>query len=373
MRITIVQGAFFPIPPLLGGAVEKRWYGLGREFAKMGHDVTHISRSYLDLPDRQTEDGVHYIRVRGENSTNKRILLKIRDFLYTKRVLSHLPEADILLSNTFWLPVTARDSSRGKIVVCVGRMPKGQMRFYPRKSIFHANSRAVKDAILSEIPSAKDRIITIQNPLPFEPPAEVNFRSKESVILYAGRIHPEKGLDLLIDAARTLPEGWILDVVGPHEISAGGGGEAYLSSLKRKAKGLPVMFTGPLYGINDLAERYRRSKIFVYPSIAEGGETFGLAVLEAMAWGCIPIVSDLNCFKDFVHHGTNGMVFNHRGPEPFRNLSSLILELSGNRILAEQLSTRALEVRLTHSLGAVARLFIKEFDLIAESNRKKHL
>jgi glycosyltransferase involved in cell wall biosynthesis len=133
------------------------------------------------------------------------------------------------------------------------------------------------------------------------------------------------------------------------------------------------MFTGPLYGINDLAERYRRSKIFVYPSIAEGGETFGLAVLEAMAWGCIPIVSDLNCFKDFVHHGTNGMVFNHRGPEPFRNLSSLILELSGNRILAEQLSTRALEVRLTHSLGAVARLFIKEFDLIAESNRKKHL
>src|SRR5579862_3380431 len=31
LKITIVQGAFFPVPPLMGGAVEKVWFTLGRE------------------------------------------------------------------------------------------------------------------------------------------------------------------------------------------------------------------------------------------------------------------------------------------------------------------------------------------------------
>jgi hypothetical protein len=27
MKITIIQGAFLPVPPLLGGGVEKMWFG----------------------------------------------------------------------------------------------------------------------------------------------------------------------------------------------------------------------------------------------------------------------------------------------------------------------------------------------------------
>jgi hypothetical protein len=40
MRITIVQGAFLPVPPVLGGAVEKIWFALGKEFASRGHGDT---------------------------------------------------------------------------------------------------------------------------------------------------------------------------------------------------------------------------------------------------------------------------------------------------------------------------------------------
>ena len=39
MKITIVLGAFFPVPPIKGGAVEKIWFALGQEFARRGHDV----------------------------------------------------------------------------------------------------------------------------------------------------------------------------------------------------------------------------------------------------------------------------------------------------------------------------------------------
>jgi glycosyltransferase involved in cell wall biosynthesis len=46
--------------------------------------------------------------------------------------------------------------------------------------------------------------------------------------------------------------------------------------------------------------------MFVYPCLAEQGETFGLAPLEAVACGAVPIVSDLSCFGDFITPGVNG-------------------------------------------------------------------
>ncbi len=55
MKITIVQGAFLPVPLLLGGAVEKIWLALGQEFARRGHEVTHVSRAYPGLPARETD------------------------------------------------------------------------------------------------------------------------------------------------------------------------------------------------------------------------------------------------------------------------------------------------------------------------------
>ncbi len=50
MRITIVLGAFFPVPPIMGGAVEKVWFALGQEFARRGHEVVQISRTHSTLP-----------------------------------------------------------------------------------------------------------------------------------------------------------------------------------------------------------------------------------------------------------------------------------------------------------------------------------
>ena len=361
MKITIVTGAFLPVPSLLGGAVEKMWLVLAKEFVRAGHQVTMISRRFPGLEEEEEVDRIRHVRVGGYSSPRNIFILKLLDLFHTIRVLPRLPDADILISNTFWLPVLARTLRRGRLLIDVQRMPKGQLRLYGGKSILRANSRAVHDAILAEIPEAADRIITIPNPLPFDPPQEIDLKAKESMILYAGRIHPEKGLDLLIESARLLPAGWRLDVVGPHQISAGGGGEEYLASLKCKAEGLQVMFSGPLHEMSQLSERYRRATAFVYPSIAEGGETFGLAVLEAMSWGCVPIVSDLDCFRDFVTHGTNGMVFNHRGKDAPARLAELISQLAGSPGLLQELALRALDVRRTHAPQQVSGLFLDAF------------
>lgn len=368
LKITIVTGAFLPVPSLLGGAVEKIWLALAREFACSGHFVTVISRRYPGLPEEEIVDGIHHRRVGGFRSPKNIAALKLLDLLHTLAVLPNLPDAEILISNTFWLPILARYLRKGRLLVDVQRMPKGQMRLYGGNSILRANSRAVHDAILAEVPKAADRIVTIPNPLPFDSPREVDLKSKESVILYAGRIHPEKGLDLLMEAARSLPSGWRLEVVGPHKVSSGGGGEQYLASLKQRAKGFPVTFTGPLNDMSRLAQQYGRARVFVYPSIAEGGETFGLAVLEAMSWGCVPIVSDLACFRDFVHHGTNGLVFDHRGAGAPMRLTTLISEVAANPVLWDQLAMKALDVRQTHSPAEVSRLFLAAFGHMVQTD-----
>src|SRR5690349_10291048 len=134
LRITIVQGAFLPVPPLLGGAVEKVWFALGQEFARQGHHVVHVGRSHPDLPVDSTENGVTYRRVRGYDTPNSMWRLKAMDLLYSLRVRRILPAADILVTNTFWLPLVERRPSRGVPYVHVARYPKGQLKLYPKRS-----------------------------------------------------------------------------------------------------------------------------------------------------------------------------------------------------------------------------------------------
>ena len=54
MRITIVLGPFLPVPPVLGGAVEKVHLLLAGAYQAAGHDVTIISRKYKNFPDEET-------------------------------------------------------------------------------------------------------------------------------------------------------------------------------------------------------------------------------------------------------------------------------------------------------------------------------
>src|SRR5947209_14917039 len=121
MKITIVQGAFFPVPPLLGGAVEKAWYGLGQAFAAQGHSVFHVSRSHPDLARNEVKNNVFYQRIRGSSQPRSLALLKLKDLLYSLRAVRELPMADILVTNTFWLPFLIRGQRKGQLYINVNR------------------------------------------------------------------------------------------------------------------------------------------------------------------------------------------------------------------------------------------------------------
>jgi glycosyltransferase involved in cell wall biosynthesis len=368
MKITIIQGAFFPVPPLLGGAVEKMWFRLGQEFAAIGHEVTHLSRRCVDLPEKEIISGVRHARVRGYNQPSNIIRLKALDFLYSLRACREVPlESDIVVTNTFWSPLLLPKVLRSKVYVNVERVPKGQMKWYSSAARLRGPSRAITEAIRREVvPEQYQKISYIANPFPFDPPRLSDRCAKSDQILYCGRVHPEKGIELLIDACAGLQ--WPVMVIGPQEAQQGGGGRAYCEGLRVRASriGANITFRPPVFDVGELSQAYNKATIFVYPSIAEAGEAGPVAPREAMAWGCVPVVSGLDCFKDIIQHGKNGMIFDHRSANPVGELRSVLDLLIDDRSLRGSLSTEAAKICQTHSPQQIASLLLSDFQAVID-------
>jgi len=376
MKITIVLGAFFPVPPIMGGAVEKIWFLLTQEFANRGHEVVVVSRAMPQFPRQEILAGVKHIRVRGFDAPRSLIWLKLLDLIYSIRAMSVLPKADIIVTNTFWLPLLLRRSKHGQIYVHATRYPKGQMRFYKKAARLQAPSHAVARAIAVEAPALAQRVSVIPNPVPGStntPPFP--FAQREKIVLYVGRVHPEKGVHLLIDAftkgARTVFADWKLVIVGPAEEKFGGGGEDYLVDLKQRAKDAAdqVNFRGAIFDQGVLEQEFRTARLFVYPSLAERGETFGVAPLEAMAHGAAVLVSNLDCFHDFISDHATGFIFDHRAANPVEALQEKMAKVIADPTLLSRVGEAGYRKSAEYSLARVADQFLDDFNsLISNSD-----
>jgi glycosyltransferase involved in cell wall biosynthesis len=362
MRITIVSGFFLPVPPVCGGATEKIWHRLAQEFAAAGHTVTFLSRTWPGFPVHETVGGVTHRRLRGADHTRSLALNLLLDLWWGLRVTRLLPPADVVICNTVALPVWLRrvKPAAGRVVAVFGRMPKGQARFYGGVDLLLSVSAAVTARLRAENPRLAGRIALFPNPIDWTLHARAAARKSPAApvtIGFVGRIHPEKGLKLLLAAAARLvarpglPE-WRLTLVGPSDVALGGGGTDYRDSLVAEfgpVLGARLEFAGAEFDPKKLARRYGAMDVFCYPSLAEKGETFGIAVAEAMAAGCAPIVSGLACFGDLVHDGDTGLVFDHAAS-------------GADARLAEVLARLIADPALRHEIGARAQAHVRRYD-----------
>jgi glycosyltransferase involved in cell wall biosynthesis len=105
-------------------------------------------------------------------------------------------------------------------------------------------------------------------------------------LLFLGRLHPKKGIDLLLQAWKDVEPrttDWELHIVGP-------GDAAYVAKLRNMAAELNcqrVRFRGAVYGAEKSLE-LRSAEAFVLPTY---DENFGLAVAEALAHGVPALVT----------------------------------------------------------------------------------
>lgn len=340
MKINVVMGFFLPVPPESGGATEKTWHRLALEFTARGHEVTVFSREWRNWPKSETLGGVGHRRIPGFDHRRKLWQNLALDFIWSLRAHRQLPPADIAVVHTLALPVWLGllRPAAGRVVVMPGRMPKGQYRHYRRIARVLATSTPVREKVVAENPSLGAVTKIYGYPIGWQALARTRpAATPETVTLgFVGRLHPEKGVDLLVDAAlqlqsdTTLPR-WRLVLCGPDSVMAGGGGENFRLRLEGKLRrGLADgqwSIRPPLNREEALADFYRSLDVFCYPSLAATGETFGVAIAEAMAAGAAPVVSDLACFRDFVRPGMNGLTFDHHGPAASRHLADALAQL----------------------------------------------
>ena len=104
-------------------------------------------------------------------------------------------------------------------------------------------------------------------------------------ILFLSRIHPKKGLAVLLRAwaglASAHPE-WELIIAGPDEV----GHEKEMRKLADSLKLPRVQWTGPVHG-KAKAQLYASADLFVLPTHAEN---FGLVIAEALSHG-VPVIT----------------------------------------------------------------------------------
>ena len=370
------MGFFLPVPPLAGGATEKIWNRLAQEIAQRGHTVTVVSRLWRDLPAREVLDGVTHLRLPGRDHTRSLLRNLWRDFRWARTVLPALPPADVVVCNTVSLPLFLKRArpDAGRVAVVLGRMPKGQVRAYGATDLLLATSEAVAERARRENPRLSSRLVLFPNPIDWSLHRRASHQESNSGPLeigYVGRIHPEKGLEILLEAgcllskAKHLPD-WRITLMGPQTIQEGGGGENYITTLRTRFEsqlGSRLRILPPCYGTEPLADVYGGLSIFCYPSRAARGEGLSIAPLEAMAAGAVPVLSLLDCYRDIITPGVNGLQFDqdsaHAVVELAQQFEALLGDATTRRSLAIQAQKSVERYDYQHTVTHLLREFAR--------------
>jgi glycosyltransferase involved in cell wall biosynthesis len=368
MKIAIITSPFGVLPPLGFGAVEKVWYHLAFEFSKENNQIQLISKRYDSQVSIQFDKKIDFVLIKGYKRTGSIFKDIFLDFLYSINSLIKLDRTDILIINTFWSPVLSFffKYKIKKSVYNVQRIPKNHFFLYRNIDRFSCVSFAVYNILIEQNPSLKEKARIIGNPIDISvwKPSVLDKSSEYFTLIYSGRIHPEKGIELLVKACNVLINSGLkikLNLIGPRSVELGGGGDRYIILLNELAESNFIEWIDPLSNPVLLRNEINKGKFFCYPSIAEKGETFGVAPLEAMALGLATIVSDLDCFKDFVKDDVNGLIFDHRKENSAEILADKIKILINSPDKREKLGKEAMKTVLNYSNEKIAIQYLNDF------------
>jgi glycogen synthase len=184
-------------------------------------------------------------------------------------------------------------------------------------------------------------------------------RPDQPIVYYVGRMVPEKGLSVIIDAAPLVLREW----PGVKFILAGGGG--YANDLRAKAHALGVgdsiLFPGR---VSDEVRDglFMVADVAVFPSLYE---PFGIVALEAMAAGTPVVVSDVGGLSEVVDlHETGIKVY----PDDPASLAWGILHTLKHPEWSQARARNAERVvRSQYNWGLIADLTVDAYSKVLEA------
>ena len=341
-----------------GGPVQVA-YRLSKEMVKRGHGVTVYTTDTLDTTSRveEKEEIIDGIKVKRFRNLSNYVASKHKIFLTPGMVLTtskELSSFDVIHMHEYRsiqnviVHHYARKHNIPYVLQAHGSIPRimakqGLKKLYDTAWGYKLLGDASKSIALTETEAKQyqamgvnaGKIEIVPNGVDLSEfdnlPKRGEFRRKYSltaeqkIILYLGRIHKTKGLDLLIRAFAGLSkevDSARLVIVGPDE--------AYSSDLTSLTRDLEVndkvLFTGPIYEQNRLGA-YVDADIFVTPSFYGFPVTF----VEACVCGT-PIITTENGAKlDWIHNQTGYVVAFDEN-----ELKDAMVKLLTNKDLAQQ-------------------------------------
>ncbi|GHV57252.1 glycosyl transferase family 1 [Bacteroidia bacterium] len=258
------------------------------------HIVTHFSEQMALVENAQ----IHYL----SNS-----LVQLRQIKKQWLQLLKAIQPDVVQVNCCWIPLcafTQKWAQRAGYKVVL--TPRGmlepwilQRHYWTRKLpalwLYQKNAIKNADCIHATAESEKENIlrlkynnniVVVPNGIEVKNIAIKSDWTKTKTILYLSRIHPKKGIELLIDTVER-----IKDVLSGYKFIIAGEGEAdYIRSLQNRIQEKELQsffdFVGGVYG-DAKWDLYHQADVFILPTYSEN---FGNVVVEALACGT-PVIT----------------------------------------------------------------------------------
>lgn len=207
----------------------------------------------------------------------------------------------------------------------------------------------------------KQNIAVIGNPVDIKNIATTKVR--ENVVLAVGRLSPEKGFDMLIQAFAQMHAdypNWRLKIVG--EGTERQNLQNQINALKLDHKiSLPGHTTNPQI-------EYANSKIFVLSSRVEG---FPNVLIEAMTHGIAVTSFDCNSGPaDIVTHEVDGLLV---ADNQVAALAAAMSRLAVDDVLRVKLGAEALKVRDRYALDHISQQWLDLFARVTSKHATKNI
>ncbi len=192
---------------------------------------------------------------------------------------------------------------------------------------------------------------------------ELNLEKYSPVLLFAGRIQPIKGLDLLLSSLSQLPDGRSLKLL----VVGGNSGESdEMERLSSKVKKLGISKKVEFVGAvphEKMPVYYNAADICVIPSYHE---SFGLVAVECLASGTPVVASRVGGLASIIKDGETGYLVDKQSPEAIvTNLIKLLSESGLRKSMADAARSSVMKYDWSNS----AR---KLFDVYKEVVAEKH-
>lgn len=324
MKIAYIYDVIYPY---VKGGAEKRIWEISKRLVSRGHEVHIFGMKFWSGEDVILKDGVFLhgvcepqeLYVDGRRSITEAVY-------FARKLLIPLMREDFDVIDCQAFPYFPCFSA--KICSSVKRIPllitwhevwdaywydylgkKGVFGRWVERMTAHLTDKiiAVSERTKSDLEriGVRKEIEVIPNGINFEKIENVKPSTKETDVIFAGRLIKEKNVDVLIRAVNSVKR----EVPDVKCVIIGDGPEK--NKLEKLAYDLKLEnnleFTGFLEEYKEVISYTKSSKVFVLPSTREG---FGIVVLEANACG-LPVVTvnhKMNAACDFITNAETGFI-----------------------------------------------------------------